>query len=358
MKYIVYINKIIKSVRKSVLDDVMRSEMLFRGLNIALSLIALGMTVVNVFTKEYTLMLVTFLFFVLCAMNAVFKPTGRGGRILRTLFYVEFLVLLAFFFISGIPDGFSALWACLVPSFALLVFGIASGTRLSLLVLAGIIFLFWFPQGKALLQYEYSSTFMLRFPFLYSAVLAISILIEYIRMETQRNLFQLEDKYKKLYNHDALTGLYNRFGMNEILDEMFAHPEHCRLSVMIMDIDDFKMVNDRYGHNAGDEVLKYVARVLEESTCEHCSCARWGGEEFLVLMECEHDPKEMAEKLRRNFESAVISYEEEQIRITMSIGLFIARDASKYTLHELVKYADQCLYRSKKEGKNRVTVYE
>lgn len=343
-------------IRNAVVDDDKRRELMFRSLNIVLSVVALVMTLVNVFTAEYILMIATLTFSVLCIMNVVMSVAkGKSERSLRLVFGAEAMALLTFFFISGIPDGFSCLWVCLIPTFALLIFGIRSGTTFSVIALAVMIFLFWTEQGRALLQYSYNATFMLRFPFLYISILMMSILIEYIRMETRNELIRAQSEYKKLYRHDALTGIFNRYGMNEILEELYIDPPHRRLTVMILDIDDFKQINDGYGHNGGDAVLQFVAKALEAEVCEHCSCARWGGEEFLVLMQCQHDPIQMADNLREVFENSVIPYEGKKIRMTMSIGVCVANDMSKYNVNQLVNAADQCLYRSKSAGKNRVT---
>lgn len=356
MPIVSHLKAIAEIIRNAVVDDDQRRELMFRSLNIVLSVVAFVMTVVNIVTAEYILMIATLTFSVLCILNVLISVAkGKSERSLRPLFGVEAMALLIFFFISGIPDGFSCLWICLIPTFALLIFGIRSGTIFSVIALAVMIFLFWVPQGRALLQYSYNATFMLRFPFLYISILMMSVLIEYIRMETRNELIRAQIEYKKLYRHDALTGIFNRYGMNEVLEELYIDPPHRRLTVMILDIDDFKRINDGYGHNGGDAVLQFVARVLEEETCEHCSCARWGGEEFLVLMQCQHDPIQMAGQLREVFENSVIPYEGQKIRMTMSIGVCVANDMSKYNVNQLVNAADQCLYRSKSAGKNRVT---
>lgn len=356
MPIVSHLKAISEIVRNAVVDDEKRRKLMFRSLNIVLSVVALVMTVVNVFTAEYILMIATLTFSVLCIMNVLMSvANGKSESFLRKLFGVEAMALLIFFFISGIPDGFSCLWVCLIPTFALLIFGIGSGTFFSVVALAVMIFLFWTERGRSLLLYSYNATFMLRFPFLYISILMMSILIEYIRMETRNGWVRAENEYKMLYRHDALTELFNRYGMNELLEALYVDPPHRRLTVMILDIDDFKQINDRYGHNGGDAVLQFVARTLEAEVCEHCACARWGGEEFLVLMQCQHDPIQMADKLREVFESSVIPYEGQKIQITMSIGVCVANDMSKYNVNQLVNTADQCLYRSKSAGKNRVT---
>ena len=142
------------------------------------------------------------------------------------------------------------------------------------LALAMMIFLFWIPVGRALLLYSYTETFMLRFPFLYSSIYLISLLIEYVRKETQNQLEKSKQEYRYLYRHDALTGLYNRYGIKEFMEDAFQHQNRQHVSVILMDVDDFKKLNDVYGHECGDAILKMVAAVPLEIMCEHCHCCR------------------------------------------------------------------------------------
>ncbi len=334
--------------------DNSRKKIAFVGLNAVLALVSLIMSVVNIFTAEYILMISTPAFSLGCGLNIVLYRARVNVSVIYGIFASEAMILLAFFFVSGIPDGFSALWICLIPSFALLIFGRKDGGIFCLVALIMIIFLFWIPAGKALLQYSYSGTFMLRFPFLYSSILVISFLAEYVRSETHKQLVDSEGKYRYLYRHDALTGLFNRYGINEYMDEAFNNPADKHAAIMILDIDNFKRVNDRYGHNAGDMVLKAVAGIPQQLLCEHSRYCRWGGEEFLILMQCNHDPLEMAEKVRKKVEETEISYEGTTIKVTISIGVCITNDVSKFTIPQVINCADNCLYEAKENGKNQV----
>ena len=168
--------------------DNSRKKIAFVGLNAVLALVSLIMSVVNIFTAEYILMISTLAFSLVCGLNIVLYRAKVNVSVIYGIFASEAMILLAFFFVSGIPDGFSALWICLIPSFALLIFGRKDGGIFCLVALIMIIFLFWIPAGKALLQYSYSGTFMLRFPFLYSSILVISFLAEYVRSETHKQL--------------------------------------------------------------------------------------------------------------------------------------------------------------------------
>ncbi len=158
-------------------------------------------------------------------------------------------------------------------------------------------------------------------------------------------------------NHDQLTGLFNRQKFNEIFKKEIKREKRYNnnLSLIIFDIDNFKNFNDDFGHNVGDEVLKIISKVLLENIREHDSVARWGGEEFLVLLPQtdELGAKNVAEKIRK----AIESYKRDDIprQITASFGVTRFKEDDNET--SVLKKADDALYKAKKEGKNRVEVF-
>lgn len=353
------IKNIMDGMHEAIRDDIMRKELMFEWLNILLALVSFFMTVVNIFTKEYTLMLSTLVFSVVCIGNIVLtKRKKRIKNIIYMIFVAETTALLAFFLISGIPNGFSALWACLVPSFSLLIFGKKSGTRYSIIIFLMLLFFFWLPFGRELLWYDYTDEFMLRFPFFFAACYMLALFVEVIRAQTQKQLLKSEQKYYYLYRHDALTGLYNRYGFNTVLDEDYKNPRPGKVAMMIFDIDDFKHINDYYGHNNGDIVLQGIAEIIQKSFCSQTHFCRWGGEEFTVYLHCDHDYVEAAERLRRHVEEAEFKSGELIMKVTVSIGLCIAGSMENTNIATLVNKADQCLYIAKDRGKNCVVSIE
>ncbi len=168
------------------------------------------------------------------------------------------------------------------------------------------------------------------------------------------------DKYKEMSIIDELTHVLNRRGLMEILEREIARSKRFKLplSVVMVDIDDFKKVNDTYGHPVGDKVLQTVAQILKNSLRITDVVARYGGEEFLVVLPNTglEDAKVVAEKLRRSVEKKTYKYKDDTFRITISLGVTQLRESD--TLELLLKRADDALYISKKEGKNRVTVIE
>lgn len=352
-------NDIMAGMQEAIRDDDMRKRLMFEWLNIVLALVSLVMTAVNFFTKEYTLMISTLIFSAACIVNGVFiKRSGKKGNSLYIIFAGETIVLLAFFLVSGIPNGFSALWMCLIPSFSLLIFGRKSGTFYSMIVFCMLIFLFWVPFGQKLLWYRYTDEFMLRFPFYFIACYLLALFVEIIRAQTQGQLLESEQKYRYLYCHDALTGVYNRYGFNALVDADYENPKPEKVAMMMIDIDNFKNINDQYGHNNGDVVLKGIAGILEKAFCARTYYCRWGGEEFTVYLHCEHDYLEAAERLRRSVEEAEFRSGDLVMKVTISIGLCTARTMESASIATIVNLADQCLYKAKDRGKNCVESVE
>lgn len=156
---------------------------------------------------------------------------------------------------------------------------------------------------------------------------------------------------------DFLTQVYSRSGLYEALNHDSNGFAGKHLTVMLLDIDYFKSVNDSYGHECGDKVLKSFARKVQQETGEQGVVARMGGEEFAVVVVTK-DPAEgfaLAEKIRQSVESHAFMWRQNTLRLTVSIGLSNGRSrASKLTdeFNKLLAQADEYLYRSKKAGRN------
>lgn len=170
-------------------------------------------------------------------------------------------------------------------------------------------------------------------------------------------LFQETERLSQV---DGLTGVYRRGAFDERLREEAVRAKTFRttFAVMLLDIDHFKQLNDRYGHPFGDQVLKRVGELLNGAVYETDFVARYGGEEFAVILpraEAEGALRK-AEAVRRQIESERFSLAFETIRVTISIGLaHFPRDAR--TPEELVACADSAMYLAKSQGRNQVVVY-
>ena len=160
-------------------------------------------------------------------------------------------------------------------------------------------------------------------------------------------------------NRDFLTGLYNRRyffkSMTAYLEETENNEDY---AIAMIDIDHFKKVNDTYGHDAGDKVIIQLAQILCSTTHHHDLLARFGGEEFCIVIKNVDRSKaqEVFDRLRETVESTSIYTEkQEQVRCTISIGVMMSKDANTgEDIDEHIAQADMMLYKAKQEGRNRV----
>jgi len=157
---------------------------------------------------------------------------------------------------------------------------------------------------------------------------------------------------------DAMTGLYNRRFLEEYLTK--AMPQALRngkkVGILMIDMDHFKMVNDTYGHDIGDSILKKLSRTITENIREADLAVRYGGEEFLVLLHDVVDDNDMlavAEKLRVRVADMKVKAGNEVLQKTISIGAALFPDDTD-SVWKCIKFADIALYRAKESGRNRV----
>ncbi len=157
---------------------------------------------------------------------------------------------------------------------------------------------------------------------------------------------------------DPLTGLLNRRTMNEILSHNFkiARLAEEPFTIAMLDIDNFKNINDKYGHIVGDCVLKKLAKIIKQHLRKSDFVFRYGGEEFLILLPSTklEDAYRVLENIRKIIEKTYFYCDDKNIKITVSIGLVSVIPDESYTITDIIKKADEKLYKAKREGKNRV----
>lgn len=349
--------KIWKNIKNAISSDELRREFLFRIISVALALTALVMGIVDVFTRDYSVAILLLGSSVLFGLNAVLVGIKKIRNAVYCLFVTEVTVLLGHFLVGGISNGFSALWILLIPSFAMLIFGIKWGGIFSSFAFVLTVFALWTPIGRSLLHHQYTQEFCLRFPLFYLSVFLTSLFLEFVRYETQKQLEHTKQQYLSLYRRDALTGLFNRYGIFEFVDTVFSNEGKKKISAVMFDIDDFKAFNDEHGHEFGDEVLKVVSQTIQNTVCSECQCCRWGGEEFLLLMGCNHDPVEFADELRRTINKTPVTFGGVTVTVSVSMGVCVALSPiEKDDVQRLINCADKAMYKSKVAGKNQTTI--
>ncbi|MCP5464668.1 MAG: GGDEF domain-containing protein [Deltaproteobacteria bacterium] len=158
---------------------------------------------------------------------------------------------------------------------------------------------------------------------------------------------------------DPVTNAYNKsFFLQRISDEFsFSVRQNIPMSILMLDIDFFKMINDTHGHLAGDKVLQHISSVIQGMIRSDDVFCRYGGEEFVIIMRntgCQAAVN-LAERIRRKIEAEQILYDDKIIKVTVSIGVSTVQDNNFRDYVSLIKEADRYLYQSKGGGRNRVS---
>jgi diguanylate cyclase (GGDEF)-like protein/PAS domain S-box-containing protein len=190
---------------------------------------------------------------------------------------------------------------------------------------------------------------------------------EMLMLDTIANQIGMAIENAQLYEHalelaftDGLTGLYNRRYIMEQIEREFIRAQRSKapLSLIMVDLDELKAINDRFGHHEGDGFLKEVARIVKVNTRASDVAARWGGDEFMLLAPGtdSRSASKIAERIRAQVERYKIKLEGEEVGITVSAGI-VSYPAHASVVEELLKKADEAMYNAKRGGKNQSSVF-
>lgn len=172
-------------------------------------------------------------------------------------------------------------------------------------------------------------------------------------IETKRLMETLRESTLR----DPMTGLHNRRFLEEYVETMIASTSRSayRLSILMLDVDYFKNVNDTYGHEVGDTVLKTIANIFADTVRANDMVIRYGGEEFMIILQDSSGvpSTDVAEKIRKLVEGTTIQLKGTVVKKTVSIGIAVFPDDSD-SFWQVVKFADVALYKAKEQGRNRV----
>ncbi len=188
--------------------------------------------------------------------------------------------------------------------------------------------------------------------------LVLLIFLREIKSDEER-LKHLNNRLSELASHDSLTQLLNRRAMKTRLEAAldFRKKNDVGFVTAIADIDDFKQINDRYGHDCGDKVLKKVVQIIKENVRESDYISRWGGDEILILFNRSalEGASVCIERIHKEIADSIFLYNNETINLTITIGVCPSEDYSYY--QDIILEADRRLYDGKHKGKNCV-IYE
>jgi diguanylate cyclase (GGDEF)-like protein len=178
----------------------------------------------------------------------------------------------------------------------------------------------------------------------------------------QEQLVRSKSELERLSQIDDLTQIANRRSVMEKLETEITI--HCRkkrpLAIALIDIDFFKNVNDNHGHQCGDYVLTEMAKVLGSNLRGYDVLGRYGGEEFILILPeaTEEQVFMICERIRQRVEKNIFNYESEDLKLTVSIGIALKTAEEQTTSETLFRVADDCLYKAKESGRNKLVIHK
>lgn len=266
--------------------------------------------------------------------------------------------------ISIIFPAFSSISFLILISLAGIVGGGASALSPDLKLSIGLLFVLLMPTIVTLLffsaEFDIAVCLLFLSYFIGMMLVAYSINKEYwLALKNSFLIIDYAAELERLNTLDGLTGLRNRKYFDEELVKEIKRTERrgTELSLLMMDIDHFKNINDTYGHLAGDKCLQTAAGIFGEIVKrETDTIVRYGGEEFAIILPGLSQQKalDFAEKIREKFENTKIIWNDLPISLTLSIGASTVQPKGNFKYELLIKSADEALYKAKEEGRNRV----
>jgi diguanylate cyclase (GGDEF)-like protein len=192
--------------------------------------------------------------------------------------------------------------------------------------------------------------------------LVVALPITWFLVDLLLRVHRVEQEMRSLASYDSLTGLLSRHAFFDNANNYvsLAQREHRPFSVMIIDLDHFKLINDRYGHPAGDAVLKLFADVTNSVARRSDIVGRLGGEEFAVVLPSTTaaEALEFSQRMHTAINKAVLTFNDSAIRYTASIGLTGSETDSGDSVDDLLARADLALYQAKRSGRNQTAIYD
>lgn len=279
----------------------------------------------------------------------------RGSFISAMVIIACLMSLMLILVITGGNAGTGPLWIFTVPPVTMFF----TGFRRGLFALTGfvtLIIIVLFAPDNALLATEYSYEFKTRLIYSFITISFLSAFYEYSRQRSYSTAMYLSEQFERQARYDPLTTILNRRGGQQQLEQELSRMQRNKkpFSIALADIDRFKSINDTFGHDAGDEVLKQVANVFSSRLRAQDGLSRWGGEEFLFIFPetNEQEAKTVIEQIRENLSAKALLVDGKSHRVTSSFG--VCEVTSSMTLTSALNLADQALYQAKNDGRNRV----
>jgi diguanylate cyclase (GGDEF)-like protein len=312
----------------------------------------------HLFSGNYLISAADIVALIASVISLIYLRRAERGIAAYWLISLVFITICIITIVLGRKEISYFLWAFVPPAVIFSVLGKKAGMTISLMFFAVAIILMAAPAS--IMHSEPYSVFVIgRFITIYMILTFMLYYYESSQQILLKHIRNEKEKFECASKQDPLTGLSNRRDlMDKIREEQQRQMRLKNTFTLILgDIDNFKALNDTHGHDAGDHVLKSVAQVLKEQVRGIDCPARWGGEEFLIML-IETDiegGQTVAERIRCRIEESAFTFNGITLPVTMTFGLSQYQGAND-TLDSCIKRADKALYAGKDQGKNRVII--
>jgi len=333
-------------------SDFQKKFVLYSGIITLIFLLVFGTTALFKGAIFHGTILLIILVVVLISLSLmIIKDNISIGEI--TLSFIGILLMSYLTVTGGCCDGTGILWAYPIIVIILLLKGFLFGLMSSLIYLAVVLFVFF---GDQTFVYQYETSFKVRFLSTFFLLAGMAFIYEYLRSTSHRNALIINEKLNLTSRLDPLTELLNRrAAVTEFEREFSIYQRHGNVfSIIILDLDNFKQINDTYGHATGDQALIEVAKQLTSHTRSEDIVVRWGGEEFVIILPGT-DLQQAAIKAKNiKQQLSSINYQKLGVSdpITASFGVQSINNSTD--VDDLFVQADKKLYEAKKRGRNQV----
>jgi diguanylate cyclase (GGDEF)-like protein len=206
--------------------------------------------------------------------------------------------------------------------------------------------------AESRLRYIYIKNYLIFFALLF-AIAIVNKQLRRAELQKSAEIEKLNNKLHQLATLDSLTGLSNRRAVDQEFNEKI-RTRNRHYAVLLVDIDKFKNINDRYGHDCGDYALVKVVEVLKETCRSTDIVGRWGGEEFVIILpeKDSETAKTVAEKIRSEIESRIFNFKDHSFQLTVTVGISLSDEDQIF--HNTLAMADKALFVGKESGRNRI----
>lgn len=287
--------------------------------------------------------------------NLAFLCWTRNPRQNKTGLLIAVALLFTYLFATGGESNTGPLWFYVFPPLLFYLTSLQFGSLLLLLCLLFAVVVFQFP-GLPFVTAEYSADFKVRFFATIAFESIFCYVLEFSRLKARNELLKLALSHEKAARTDELTGLANRRDMHQQLLSEYSRYQRSghHFSVVLIDLDWFKRINDEYGHDTGDAVLQWFAELTRNVVRQSDLAARWGGEEFLILLPDTSllQALNLAERLREQVANSKFRFHDRDFPVTISAGVSSITQAD--SVNHLLKQVDVQLYSAKDNGRNQI----